>query len=326
MPRTTSGSGTADRTDVTVLIRQCRSWSSRPLRRTARTTGVLLGASLLLAGCSVAGGGDPEETSTAAPGESGPAAADATTTAEPELAAACQQFWGDPDYTAPLSRVVLDRAATAPEAGPSDPFFYATTGDEVETTFAEAPADAQAAATDLADWFRSEPERGPDADLDAFAAAWDGVAGACADSSLAATWALGPGEDGTKPAALTCADVFDTPGTLTHFANANVLTSNMFKLVGRAPRTVPADRMEDVQDTADLLSTEIAAVDDEAVREALIQVRAPFQDALDGDTWSEGLQDPLTELSTACDAAGYAAPELGETDGGEPAEDSEGLV
>ncbi|MBP2410745.1 hypothetical protein [Brachybacterium fresconis] len=324
MPRTTSGSGTADRTD-TVLIRQCRSSSSGLLRRRVRAISALLGASMLLAGCSTAGGGDPEETSRAAPGATGPAATDAST-AEPELADACRTFWGDPDYTAPLSRVVLDRAATAPEAGPSDPYFYATTGDEIEMTFAEASADAQAAATDLAGWFRSEPEQGQDADLDAFAAAWDAVAASCAGSSAAASWALHPGDDGTKPAALTCADVFDTPGTLTHFANANVLTSNMFKLVGLSPRTVPADRMEDVQDTSDLLAAEIAAVDDDAVRTALTEVRAPFQDALAGDLRSDGLRGPLTDLGTACEAAGYASPELDETDGGETAEDSEGLV
>src|SRR5699024_8305516 len=111
-----------------------------------------------------------------------------------------------------------------------------------------------------------------------------------------------------KPATLVCAQTFDTPGTLTHFANANVLTSNMFKLVGRAPQTVPADRMDEVQATADLLTSQIDAVDDAGVHAALEAVRAPFLDALDGDTWSEGLQEPLTELTAACDAAGYAAP------------------
>ncbi|MBP2382115.1 hypothetical protein [Brachybacterium sacelli] len=303
--------------DLTV---QRRSWLSTTRRR-AHGAGALLGATLLLAGCTATGGGDPEESAAAAP-----EATEKATSAPPELAAACQEFWGDPDYTAPLSRVVLDRAATAPEAGPSDPFFYAMTGDDIEAAFEGAPESALAAASDLADWFRSEPELGTDADLEAFATAWDGVAESCAGSSVAASWVLGPGEDGTKPAALTCADVFDTPGTLSHFANANVLTSNMFKLVGLSPRTVPTDRMEDVQKTADLLSAEIAAVDDDAVREALTHVRAPFQDALDGDTTSDGLRDPLTELGTACDAAGYSSPELGELDEGESSEDDGGLV
>src|SRR5699024_2685377 len=237
--------------------------------------------------------------------------------ADPALVSACTSFWGDPDYTDPLSRTVLDRAGTAPQAGPSDPFFYEMTGDDIDTDFESAPSGAQEAASSLSDWFRTQPERGADADLEAFAAAWEGVAGACAEVSVAASWTLAPGEAGTKPAALVCADVFDTPGTLTHFANANVLTSNMFKLVGLSPREVPADRQQDVRDTADLLSAEIAAVDDDEVRAALDQVRAPFLDALEGDTWSDGLRDPLTELGTACEAVGYSSPEIGEDgDGG----------
>src|SRR5699024_2686640 len=161
-----------------------------------------------------------------------------------------------------------------------------------DAAFEEAPAQARQSAGALSDWFRTEPERGAEADLDAFRNAYEGVADSCRETSAAARWAVGPGEDGAKPAALVCADVFDTPGTLTHFANANVLTSNMFKLVGLSPREVPADRQQDVRDTADLLSAEIAAVDDDEVRAALDQVRAPFLDALEGDTWSDGLRDP----------------------------------
>ena len=101
--------------------------------------------------------------------------------------------------------------------------------------------------------------------------------------------------------------MFDTPQTLTHFANANVLTSNMFQLVGRAPRTVPADRRDDVEATAQQLDAEIDAVDDDAVRAALAEVRAPFADALDGDLHSDGLQQPLEKLGAACGDAGYDA-------------------
>lgn len=280
----------------------------------------LLGATLLLAGCTTAGS-DPESSATPeAPSTTEPAPAD------PSLTSACEEFWGDPDYRAPLSRDVLDRAATAPEAGPSDPFFYAMTGDDIDQVFDSAPESAQTAGAALSDWFRTQPEQGTDADLDAFEDAWEGVASACSDTSAAAAWALEPGEDGSKPAALSCADVFDTPGTLTHFGNANVLTSNMFKLVGLSARTVPSDRMDDVRATADLLAAEIAAVDDDAVREALTAVRAPFQDAVDGDLASDGLNDPLTELGTACEAAGYSSPAPGEIESGDAAEDNEGLV
>ena len=277
-----------------------------------RTLGLLvplLGLSLALTGCT---SDEAPDASTADDG----AVSTAHASADPSLDAACTAFWGDPDYADPLSREVLDRAGSAPEAGPSDPGFYALAGDDVESVFEHAPQTARESAAPLADWFRTEPERGQDADLDAFARAWDGVAAVCRDSSAAALWADGPGEAGTKPAALVCADVFDTPGTLTHFANSNVLTSNMFKLVGRAPQQVPEGRTDELRATADLLDAEISAVDDDAVRAALEEIRAPFADALDGDTSSEGLQDPLDRLASACLARGYDAPAPAE-DGGD---------
>lgn len=305
VPSPTPRSGAAERTERSG---QRRSWRSRGSRPGA----ALLGAALLLAGCTSTEGGSAGTAPGGDETDSGEQSTEAS--ADPALVSACTSFWGDPDYTDPLSRTVLDRAGTAPQAGPSDPFFYEMTGDDIDTDFESAPSGAQEAASSLSDWFRTQPERGADADLEAFAAAWEGVAGACAEVSVAASWTLAPGEAGTKPAALVCADVFDTPGTLTHFANANVLTSNMFKLVGLSPRAVPAERMDQVQATAELLAAEIAAVDDAAVGAALEQVRAPFQEALDGDPWSEGLQTPLTELGTACDAAGYSSPDLGEMD------------
>ena len=84
--------------------------------------------------------------------------------------------------------------------------------------------------------------------------------------------------------------------------------------------------MDEVQETADLLTTQIDAVDDAEVGAALEEVRAPFLDALDGDTWSDGLQEPLTELADACDTAGYAAPEPGEGDDTDADDDEEGLA
>lgn len=277
-----------------------------------RTGGAALGLTLLLAGCATG-------TESPAPDPSGPAstgtdAATESSALDPALSTACATFWGDPDYIDPLSRLVLDRAGTAPEIGPSDPFFYEMTGDDIDVAFDGAPGSVQEAAAALSDWFRTQPARGAEADREAFRTAWEGVAGSCAEVSVAASWAVDDGDDGTKPATLVCADVFDTPGTLNHFANANVLTSNMFKLVGLSPRAVPTERMDDVEATADLLAAQIAAVDDDEVRAALEHVRAPFQDALDGDTWSDGLEAPLTELGTACAAAGYSSPDPGESD------------
>ena len=322
LPRATSRSGAADRTE---RPGQHRSWhfgsqrpqavaSGAPKAVVARTGAALVGLTLLLAGCA-ATDTEPVET---APGDGSVStdAADQTLTEDPGLGAACATFWGDPDYTDPLSRTILDRAATAPQAGPADPFFYAMTGDDIDLAFDAAPVAVKESAAALSAWFRTQPERGTGADGDAFRAAWDGVASSCSGVSVAASWAVAPGADGTKPAALVCAEVFDTPGTLTHFGNANVLTSNMFKLVGLSAREVPAERMDEVQKTADLLAAEIVAVDDEEVGSALKQVRAPFRDALEGDAWSDGLEQPLTTLSIACTDAGYSSPDPGEIENG----------
>jgi hypothetical protein len=237
-----------------------------------------------------------------------PTTPSAEPTTDPAAEAACQTLWGDPDYTQPLSRDVLDRAATAPSSGPGDPLFYSMTGDDVERAFEQAPDDLQESAGAVATWLREEPAEGADADLDALRDAWTDLATACAPLSAAALWQSGSGEDGTKPAALVCADVYDTPQTFTHFANANVLTSNMFKLVGRVPQTVPSDRMEDVSATREYLDQEIAAVDDQDVAAALEEIRAPFTAAEDGDLDSPGLQEPLDRLGTACSAVGYYVP------------------
>ena len=299
----TIGSGAAA---VTSGSRQRRSGHSRS--RALTGIAAFAAAAALLGGCT-----DPAPDPTPGAGVSdGGGAAPGDPTADPAaeaaLETACTEFYGDPDYTAPLSRVVLDRAATAPDVGPSDPFFYTMTGDDIDAVFADAPEDLGQAATALAEWFRTEPEHGQDADRDGFRDAWEGLAAACQGASTAATWIIEPGEDGTKPAPLVCSRIYDTPSTLVHFANANVLTSNMFRLVGLGGRSVPAERMDDVQATEDLLARESAAVDDEAVRAGIDAVRVPFQDALQGDMWSDGIQQPLDQLAAACRDVGYDVP------------------
>lgn len=235
--------------------------------------------------------------------------------------ASCLDFWGDPDYQDTVSRTVLDRAATARAEGADDPMFYALTGDDVDAVFEQAQGDVDAAASELAGWFRSEPERGQEADLDAFVGAWESLAAACAPASQAALWASGQGEDGTKPGALVCADITDTPSTLNVYANANVLTSNMFDVVGLYPRTVGEDQMDLVRGTDEILAREIAAVDDDAVRSALEEIRVPFRNAIDGDRNSPGLQESMRTFGDACGAAGYDIPPMTES-----GQDEEGLV
>ncbi len=235
-------------------------------------------------------------------------------------------FFGDPDYKAPPSRVALDRAATAPKAGPDDPLFYAMAGDDVETAFQGASPEVSEAASGVAQWLRTEPEKGKKADMKAFRTQWTALATACAPASAAAAWTAKPGKNGTKPAALVCSDIADTPSTLNHFANANVLTSNMFYLVGRVPQTVPSARMDDVAATEKLLTQEAAWVDDDGVREAIGQIKKPFTDALAGDTYSPGLQKPLEVFGEACTRAGYPIGGFSEGDPGQGSGEDGGLV
>lgn len=268
---------------------------------------VVVASALLLGGCSGIPGPDagPSEGTSDAGGDGIGSDSGSAGGADEEAAdsEACTSFWGDPHYTHPLARDVLDRVATAPENGPSDPMFYSFTADDIDDLFEGDPAAAEAGT--VSDWLRTQPERGEQADLDAFEQAWDDLADTCGGSSDAAAWHAEPGEDGTKPAALVCYEVYDEPQALTHFGNANVMTSNMFALVGLGPKTVPGDRMDDVQRSAEVLATQIDAVDDDAVREGLEEVRAPLADALDGSTASPGLQEPLDRLATACTDAGY---------------------
>ena len=291
-------------------------------RRLRHAAAVLLLGTGVLGACTVPsaepdGGTTPEGFSPATTAEQ---------TLDPAVVEACTTFWGDPDYTRPLSRDVLDRAGTASENGASDPMFYALTGDDVDAAFSGAPAELQGSANAVAEWFRTEAAQGAEGDLEALRTAMDGLAQGCAPVSDAAAWFHAPGEDGTKPAALTCADIFDTPSTFTVFGNANVLTSNMFKLVGRTPQTVPEDEMDQVEATLARLDQEIAAVDDDGVREALTAVRGPFADAVAGDLGSPGLQEPLEQLGGACGAVGYDAGVGAQEQDEQDDEDGEGLV
>ncbi|MCS6712318.1 hypothetical protein JSY14_09910 [Brachybacterium sp. EF45031] len=257
------------------------------------------------------------ETSAAPSGSAAPSAA-----VDPATREACAELWGDPDYRAPLTRDILDRAATARENGPDDPMFYAMTGDDIEAAVASAPPALQQAAAPLATWMREQPQRGAAADMDAFDAAYAQLADACAPASPAAQWAAAPGADATKPATLVCADVFDTPLTRTDLRSANVLTSELFQLVGRSPRTVPDGREDQLRVVDTVLTEEIRAVDDDAVRKALLDIRTPVADALGGDLDSPGIAAPLEDLTAACTAAGYATGSGQEPSGG----DEGGLV
>src|SRR5699024_8653635 len=183
VPRATPRSGAAERIGRSG---QHRSWHPRTgqLRRAGRTGAVLLGVGMLMSGCTGADRAAEPTPSAAGPSPSATSTPDAADAAA--LSTACATFWGDPEYVDPLSRTVLAQAASAPEVGPTDPSFYALTGDEVDAAFEEAPAQTRQSAGALSDWFRTEPERGAEADLDAFRSAYEGVADSCRETSAAA--------------------------------------------------------------------------------------------------------------------------------------------
>lgn len=260
-------------------------------------------ALLLMAGCNTtATGGEPSDGGSSAASPSSPAE-----NIDPAVALACETFWGDPDYGNRLIRDVLDRAATATTDGTGDPYFYSLAADDITETFANTPDEARAVADALAGWFRDQAPQGATADT--AKPLIDDVASLCAPSSPGATWFLqADGAAGTKPAALVCADIFDTPNTYYAFGNSNVLTSNMFRLVGLGPAWIPTERMGDVEWTRDFLATQGSLADDPAVAAAIAEVQAPLDDALAGNQNSPGVGRQLESLGQACGNAGYRAP------------------
>lgn len=266
------------------------------------------------------------------PAPASPSAAPATSSAQqadmgPATEYACQQFFGDPDFSAPAANEILAMGANALEEGARDPEFFASNAQSVNEVFAEAESSAvKEAAAGVAQWFTSEPAKGEKADLDALEASYRSLANECAPVSVGAAWESGTrSEAGTKPAALVCSHMAIQPQTFTHFRNSNVLTSNMFKLVGLGPKNVEKKNLDRVEQTNALLEEQKKLVDDPAVRDAIGALQKPFQDALDGDRESSGLKKPLVEFGQACDAAGFpGAVELSQTaEGGDAATEEE---
>lgn len=271
------------------------------VRRPAPHVAAALGAALLVAGCA-----SPTTSGPGTEGAATTAASAATEAADPATAHACRTFFGDPDYLAPQSFEVLAMAASVREVGAEDPAFFASVSGTIDQTFAESSPAVHEAGSALATWFVDESAKGAQADAEAFAASYASLASACAPTSVAAAWHVEPGAEGTKPAALVCAEIAVQPQTLSHFHNANTLTSNMFDLVGLAPRQVRQADIEQITATNALLEAQRVAVDDNGVRAAIAEVQRPFQEAIDGDLASPGLRDPLGTLGVACDAAGYS--------------------
>lgn len=305
--------------------RRTRDHRSRNHRPT-RMVGLAGALMLAISACGPLGLGSGDGAARpSAPSASTTQATEQTTDAVgPATEYECQQFFGDPDFAAPAANDILAMGASSLTQGASDPEFFAGTADTVTQAFAESEsASVKNAAEDLAEWFRSEPAKGENANLDSLESAYRELAKQCAPASVGAAWESGElNEDGTKPATLVCSQITIQPQTFTHYRNPNVLTSNMFYIVGLYPRTVVPEDLETVKNTLAQLEEQARLVDDDAVREALIEVEQPFRDALDGDMNSPGLREPLTKFGQACDAAGFpGAVELSSGEGNEPGSD-----
>lgn len=270
--------------------------SKNPTRLAASTLALLC----LAAGCTSPAAPQGQQTS-----------APTTTVPAPTLNAAtthaCTAFFGDPDYSAPGVDGVLAAGASALEIGGTNQMLFDQAAEDVRTTFAQSSPGVRAAADGVVTWLATEPAKGKDANVSALKKDLEDLATQCAPASTGATW-MSPTaakKDGTKPAALVCADIAARPQLLTHFGNGNVMTSNMFRLVGLSPRTVKKKDMEAVSATLELLRAERKAVDDPGVAKALDGIAKPFADAEAGERNSAGLRAPLAEFGAACDAAGY---------------------
>lgn len=244
---------------------------------------------------------------------------------DPATEYACTQFFGDPDYVSPAYFQVIGMGASALEIGGTNEYLFQSAAEELRGTFDESTEDVKGAAGKVADWIETESAKGKDADTEAFKGALEGLASACAPMSVHATWASGAGEKGKKPAKLVCAELATKPQLFTEYRNGNVFTSNSFKAVGFYGKHVPKSDLPKVQNLNDLLQNEIDNVDDEGVKNALIEVQKPFLSVLDGDRDSSGSRKKLDGFGAACEAAGYeGAVDLPAEDPGENPEGTEG--
>ncbi len=245
--------------------------------------------------------------------------------ADPATEYACTQFFGDPDYVSPEYFQVIGMGASALEIGGTNEYLFQSAAEELRGTFEESTDDVKGAADKVAEWIENESSRGKDADIEGFKGELENLASACAPMSVHATWASGAGEKGKKPAKLVCAELATKPQLFTEYRNGNVFTSNSFKAVGFYGKHVPESDLPKVQNLNDLLQNEIDNVDDEGVKNALIEVQKPFRSVLDGDRDSSGSRKKLDGFGTACEAAGYeGAVDLPAEDPGENGEGTEG--
>lgn len=276
------------------------------MKKFVRRATVVLMSGLLIAGCSPTEN-TPPETTPASASETVETPSKTDNVMEELTNASCQSFFGDDNnYQYSLSIDVLANAGSAKYDNIKDPALFEYTTESIDELFINTKIEEQ--SDKLVNWLQNEAIKGNEADLTLFESAFVNVAADCSEYSTAADWIAFDKSDekGTKPAALVCSEIFNTPMTLKVYFNQNVLTSNMFKDAGLYPRDMSNADSGQLERTRSYLSEQSELVDDPEVKEGLLNIRKPYDNALDnGNYWSEGLKELIVPLEDACIASGY---------------------
>lgn len=221
-----------------------------------------------------------ESAAAGAPSASPSAAPDP---ADERLLATCSSFFEDPDYSASLFFEV--QASADGEAS------------DLDRDVAQRVRDLDPDLDVLDTVARGAVGEVPGEDLNAALTSLADMCGAAGNET--AQHAMGTDTPKTKPASMVCADVLSRPQTLGAFGNANVVPSNLFKVVGLGPAWVGDLDLAGAVHAE--LSSQMDASADPHLSELIGGIRQPLDDALNGDRNSPGIRQPLDELTAYCD-------------------------
>ena len=275
------------------------------MKKFVKTASAIVLSGIVMTGCF------PSEKAQPSPSETSSSPTVENTAAEQKLnditSAACQDFFGDDkNYQYSLSSDLLSNAGSAKYDNMKDPGLFAITSESMDELFKETKVEENSKS--LIEWLKNEAVKGSDADLGLFEEEYKKLADGCSDYSVAADWVNvdESNKPGSKPAGLVCSEIFATPMTLKVYYNQNVLTSNMFKDAGLYPKDMSSSDSEQLKRTQAYLTEQSEMVDDDAVRNGLLNIRKPYDDALnEGDYWSDGMDELLKPLENACINSGY---------------------
>lgn len=278
------------------------------MKKFVKTASTALISGLLLVGCFAPNSSPNNNSTPTSPQTETTSTASETDNAMTELtASSCQSFFGDDvNYQYSPSIEILANAGSAKYDNMKDPELFNITVENIEGLFENTEVEGQ--FDELLNWLKNEAVKGSEADLELFEERYKNLAESCSDYSVAADWVNvdESNKPGSKPAGLVCSEIFATPMTLKVYYNQNVLTSNMFKDAGLYPKDMSSSDAEQLKRTQAYLTEQSEMVDDDAVRNGLLNIRKPYDDALNqGDYWSDGMNELLKPLENACIDSGY---------------------